>query len=231
MAWMENVQVLDLTTGRPEINIDETSQDTNFGTNSPNSTQEVDTTGETDDDMPYMEKGVGFPIHLFSDMEPEEVDKVPGEINHKCWYRMKSTMKDYLEKSSDRRHFLMRTSSKKSLVGKRKTGYCQGSFVCENKKCSFLSTEGKKKDKMFNFLFKNRTCRACGMFASQTKCTAIKMIQINQLEGILDVYHLGEHTCTPKEDRKKNDDFILEQIQKFPNLPPKQLQVHCIKQK
>ena len=110
MAWMENVQVLDLTTGTPAINLDETSQDTIFGTNSPNSTQEVDTTGETDDDMPYMKKGVGFPIHLFNDMEPEEVDKVPGEINHKCWYRMKSTMKDYLEKSSDKRHFLMRTS-------------------------------------------------------------------------------------------------------------------------
>ena len=69
------------------------------------------------------------------------------------------------------------------------------------------------------------------MFASQTKCTAMKMIQINQLEGVLNVYHLGEHTCTPKEDRKATDDFILEQIQKFPNLPPKQLQVHCIKQK
>ena len=69
------------------------------------------------------------------------------------------------------------------------------------------------------------------MFASQTKCTAMKMIQINQLEGVLNVYHLGEHTCTAKEDRKANDDFILEQIQKFPNLPPKQLQVHCIKQK
>ena len=69
-----------------------------FGTNSTNSTQEVDTTGETDDDMPYMKKGV------------------PGEIDHKCWYRMKSTMKDYLGKSSDRRHFLMRTSSQKSLV-------------------------------------------------------------------------------------------------------------------
>ena len=35
MAWMENVQVFDLTTGTPAINIDETSQDTNFGTNSP----------------------------------------------------------------------------------------------------------------------------------------------------------------------------------------------------
>ena len=60
---------------------------------------------------------------------------------------------------------------------------------------------------------------------------SMKMIQINQLEGVLNVYHLGEHTCTPKGDRKANDDFILEQIQKFPNLPPKHLQVHCIKQK
>ena len=57
------------------------------------------------------------------------------------------------------------------------------------------------------------------------------MIQFNQLEGKLYVYHLGEHTCIPKEDRKANDNFILEQIHKYPNLPPKQLQVQCIKQK
>ena len=97
-------------------------------------------------------------------MEPEEVDKIPSEINHKCWYRMKSTAKEYLQKSSDRRHFLIRTSSKKGLVGKRKTGYCEGSYVGKNKKCSFLSTEEKKNDKVFNFLLKKRTCTVCGMF-------------------------------------------------------------------
>ena len=68
------------------------------------------------------------------------------------------------------------------------------------------------------------------MLAKQNKCTAMKMIQFHQLEGKLDVYHLGEDTCTPKEDRKTNDDFILEQIHKYPNLPPKQLQVYCIKE-
>ena len=65
MPWRENVEVLDLTTGTPPINIDETSQDTNYGTNLPNSTGDAtDTTGENDDDVPFMKKGVGFPIHF-----------------------------------------------------------------------------------------------------------------------------------------------------------------------
>ena len=129
MAWMENAEVLDLTMGTPAINIDETSQDTNYSTNSPNFTQEVDTTGETDDDVPFMKKGIGFPIHLFNDMGPEEVNKVPGEINHKCWYRMKSTMKDIWKRTRiDRGHFLMRTS-KKRTCGEKKDWVLPG-LIC-----------------------------------------------------------------------------------------------------
>ena len=35
----------------------------------------------------------------------------------------------------------------------------------------------------------------------------------------------------PKEDKKRHDAYINEQIKKFPKMPPKQLQVHCIKEK
>ena len=57
------------------------------------------------------------------------------------------------------------------------------------------------------------------------------MIEFHQLKGICDVYHYGEHICIPKEDRKGNDDYINEQIKKHPTLPPKALQVQCVKEK
>ena len=63
------------------------------------------------------------------------------------------------------------------------------------------------------------------------ECHARKLIEFNQLRGICDVYHYGEHTCLPKEDKRGNDDYINEQIKKYPNLAPKALQVQCVKEK
>ena len=102
---------------------------------------------------------------------------------------------------------------------------------CENDKCSFLSTEGKKNILKFDNLRGNKVCRSCGIVTEKIKCPAIKMLEFNQLQGTLNVYHYEDHTCTPKDDRKKHDKYINEQIKKFPKMPPKQLQVHCIKEK
>ena len=229
MAGMEDVEILDLTTTRPSIDIDENSQDTNY---SANSTQDINSTEEIScDEVPTMKKGVPFPMHLFIGMEPVEVERIPPEINNLCCFKIKCPEKEYAERSSDRRWFQMNTSSRVGLLGKKKTGKCQGSFYCDNEKCSYLSTEGKQNEKHFNYLFQRKTCRACGVFASKRECPAGKMVEYNRQKGTLEVYHYGEHTCIPKEDRKANDEFILQQIKKYPNMHPKQLQVHCIKEK
>lgn len=229
MEGMEDVEILDLTTSTPSTEIDENSQDTNY---SENSTQDMNSTEDfSSDEVPTMKKGVPFPIHLFTGMEPEEVERIPPEINNLCCYRIKCTEKEYAERSSDRRWFLMNTSSRVGLLGKKKTGKCQGSYFCNNPKCSYLSTEGQENEKHFNYLFQKKTCRACGVFAKRRECPAGKMIEYNRLTGTLEVFHFGQHTCVPKEDRKANDEFILQQIQKYPNMHPKQLQVHCIKEK
>ena len=63
MPDMDDVEILDLTTETPSINIDETSQDTNYSTNSPNSTQDINSTEEgSQDDVPVIKKCVSFPI-------------------------------------------------------------------------------------------------------------------------------------------------------------------------
>ena len=69
-------------------------------------------------------------------MEPTEVDRIPGEIDGTCWYRIKCSDKEYTERTSDLRWFMMRTNSRTGLVGRRKVGSCQGSYICSNKNCS-----------------------------------------------------------------------------------------------
>ena len=125
----------------------------------------------------------------------------------------------------------MRTSSHTGLVGRRKVGSCQGSYICSNKNCSYLSTEGKPNEKLFDYLYKKKVCRSCGVFAAQKECNAFKLIEFHQLKGICKVYHYGEHTCISKEDKKGNDGYITKQIKKYPNLQPKALQVQCVKEK
>ena len=94
-----------------------------------------------------------------------------------------------------------------------------------------MSTEGKPNDKLFDYLYKKKVCRSCGVFAEQKECNARKLIEFHQLKGICEVYHYGDHTCIPKEDKKGNDSYISEEIKKYPNLPPKALQVQCVKEK
>ena len=64
-------------------------------------TQEINTTGNTTgessfsfDDAPSVKKGVSFPTYLYSEMEPILVDKLPGEIDGTCWYRIKCSEKE-----------------------------------------------------------------------------------------------------------------------------------------
>ena len=82
-------------------------------------TQEINTTGNSTgessfgfEDAPAVKKGVSFPTYLYSKMELTEVDRLPGEIDGTCWYRIKYSGKEYTEKTSDLRWFLMRTSSR-----------------------------------------------------------------------------------------------------------------------
>ena len=160
---MEDVEVLDLTTTASASSLvtDETSQEGNGFTESADSTQETTSESSFGAEDFKMKKGVSFPMHLYEGMEPEIVDQLPPEIDGIAWYRIKCTEKDYSSKTSDRRWLVMRTSSRVGLVGRRKIGSCQGSFICENPKCSFLSTEGRKNDKVFNYLFKKKVCRSC----------------------------------------------------------------------
>ena len=178
-----------------------------------------------------LKQGTPFPMHLFSDVTPEEVDFLPPEINGLKMYKIKCTTANYSARCSDRRWFQMRTSSRVGFNGIRKIGKCAGSYVCQYNNCSFLSTEGRKNEANFKYMYKHRVCASCGVIAEQLPCGAVKMLELSSTTGICTVYHLGDHTCNPKINRKENDEFISEQIKKFPTLTPKNLQVHCVKER
>ena len=127
-------------------------------------TQEINITGNTTgkssfgfEDAPTVKREVCFPTYLYSEIEPTEVDRIPGEIDGTCWYRIKYTEKEYTDKTSDLRGFMMRTNSCTGLVGRRKVGSCQGSYIFSNKSCSYLSAEDKPNEKLFNYLYKKRS--------------------------------------------------------------------------
>ena len=80
-------------------------------------------------------------------------------------------------------------------------------------------------------MYKHHVCTICDTLAEQLPCGTLKMVQLNYNTGIATVYHIGEHTCNPKINKKENYDFISKQIKKFPTLTPKMLQVHCVQEK
>ena len=186
---------------------------------------------QQDEAVPKINKGNYFPMQLFSELEPVEVDQIPPEIDGMKWYKIKCTSADYAQKTSDRRWFVNRTSSRVNFSGIRKIGKCLGSFVCHNPQCSYLSTEGKKNEYKFDYMYKRHVCSSCGVFAEQLTCGARKLVEFSHNTGFANVYHLGEHSCLPKVNRKEHDDYICEQIKKHPNLTPKNLQVQCVKER
>ena len=61
--------------------------------------------------------------------------------------------------------------------------------------------------------------------ATRRKCSAIKCIEYNKAAHILEVFHLGEHTCEAKQVAQEDDDkFLEDSIRKFgTTLGPKEL--------
>ena len=155
--------------------------------------------------VPTINRGNYFPLGMFSEMEPIEVDQLPHEVDGMKWCV--------------------------NFDGIKKVGKCLGSFVCHNPLCSYLSTEGKKNEYKFEYMFKRCVCSSCGVFAEQMACGARKLVEFSHNTGYANVYHLDQHTCLPKVNTKEHDDYICAQIKKYPNLTPKNLQVQCVKEK
>ena len=167
---------------------------------------------EVDTYLMKMRQGVSFPFHFLKYINEEEVDKLPPEINGSRKYKIKATISNYTELVKDRRWFKMSRSTVADPQTLRRVGKCGGSFVCNNKTCSFLSTQGEKNTSKFLFSSGVRVCHSCENCTTSTPCYTRKLVDFREKEGYVYVSHLGRHTCTPKVDRNKYDILIRKEI-------------------
>ena len=214
-----------------EISGNSPSSDSENENNAILETNELVIGGQSGDSLVelYLRPGTVFPTHLFDDVEPKVVNFLPPNINGNKYYHVKCDSRNFTKRTSDRRWWYMRTSSKKGLVGYRRVGTCNGSWECVNESCSYLSTEGKRNNWHFEFRNSTRCCYSCGTFASQVPCGARKLVQFSLGSEIAQVYHIGSHKCTLKPETSDNTSYTKQWVLKYPGMSFKDLKSTVIR--
>ena len=129
----------------------------------------------------YLRPSTIFPVHLYGPCIPKKVHFLPSNIDGLKFHHVACTPKNFLTKTSDRRWFYMRTSTKSGFRGLRKVGTCLGSWSCLNDECSFLKTEKAKNTTHFENRCGQKVCYSCGQFAlivEQENLSSIHLVQI-----------------------------------------------------
>ena len=171
----------------------------------------------------YLRPSTIFPTFLFRDVKPKRCNFLPQNLGGNKYYKVKCTIKNYSKKTSDRRWFYLRTSSKAGLNGIRKVGTCKGSWQCTNTSCSFLKTEKKPNTWHFDYRGGSRACYSCGTYAQQIPCGARKLVQMAYGCEYAEVYHIGKHNCTLQPELMSDIDYTSRWVQRYPGISYKEL--------
>ena len=171
----------------------------------------------------YLRLSTIFPTFLFRNVKPKRCNFLPQNLDGNKYYKVKCTIKNYSKKTSDRRWFYLRTSSKAGLNGICKVGYCKGSWQCTNTSCSFLKTENKPKTWHFDYRGGSRACYSCGTYAQQIPYGARKLVQMAYGCEYGEVYHIGKHNCTLQPELMSDIDYTSRWVQRYPGILYKEL--------
>ena len=99
--------------------------------------------------------------------ERQYVNQLPFEIDGLKCYILKFVAADRMKSSRDGRSWTWVTSSRKGFLGVRRTGTCNGGFLCENSNCGFYSAYGKRN--VYHFQKKEKMiCKICDEEATIT---------------------------------------------------------------
>ena len=166
-----------------------------------------------------------FPKHVFSSVEPEWVDHIPGNIDGKCMYKIRTDSRNYWKVTSDLRHFAMKTSNPRKFHGIRKTGYCQGDLFCPNSECTFVHTNSQSQEPNKTQWQKKKgsnmkTCYSCGSYAQSASCPGRKYVEFSFNDRIATVYHLGKHICHLKVNNARFNAMAHNTALNNPNCGP-----------
>ena len=176
----------------------------------------------------YLRPATMFPIFLFKRVTPKKVEFLPHNIDGNVYYKVCCTIKNYAKKTTNRRWFAMRTSSKRGLKGVRKVGTCKGSWKCINGTCSFLKTEHKENHWHFEYRGGSKACYSCGHYAAQEPCGARKLVQMAVGAEYAQVFHIGKHTCTLQQEVASDIDYTCKWVERYPGLTYRDLKSQVI---
>ena len=141
-------------------------------------------------------------------MDSVRVDEIPWDVDRDQKYTIECEKDEYIDKSKDGHWFKMHTSSRKGLDGRRKSGICIGSLMCENKTCPKLLTEGIPNTNEFTKDSNVDVCKSCGYFVPHAPCGALKLVEYDHDTKVMTVIYEGEHNCRPKLNLKKKFDIL-----------------------
>ena len=144
----------------------------------------------------------------FDGVETEMVDSVPWNVDGTHWYEIQCEANEWLDCCKDGRWFRMNTSGRKGFKGKRKTGVCNGSMMCENTSCTKLLTTGVCNTNEFTFDSGAYVCKCCGYYGVIENCGCKKIIEYDEEKKLLSVWYQGKHNCHIKPDVKNKTNFL-----------------------
>jgi hypothetical protein len=176
-----------------------------------------------------------FPLHLYEDLEPTEVEKCPPDINGFKFYKVQ-VREDWLKAQRDRRHFTMNSSKPcKENIGLviQKSGRCSGSHYCTNRSCDYRFMAGKSNSTQWE---RKRgqpgklNCFTCGAEAEREPCPARKLVQYHKYTKELLIFHINQHSCQLQLDTSERDAYYKQVIQENPGLSVSALQEQHVTQ-
>ena len=145
------------------------------------------------------------PVHI--------VDELPWGPDGDNIYKMKCTEENWIEKYEDGRWFHLKNSTHDGLLGKRRTGKCQGSFMCKRGDCPKLTAEDTVNKIDFRRVSTNMyVCACCGFRVQRDYCGAVKAVEFDRTTETLTYWHQGTHICQVKPN-------IRERRKALANLP------------
>jgi hypothetical protein len=172
--------------------------------------------------MPHIGRGRKVDMRLFAYATVEKADTCPHNIDGCKIYHIRCTVENHNTKVRDGRYFPMAKSNTKSATFD-KIGRCKGHMECSNKDCPFIQTSGKPNTHQFSLYDKGKFCFVCESPAVNKPCGVLKYTRFNQIDGLLKIYHYGNHTCTPKPNRRISKPIIEAALGKHPDLGAKHL--------
>ena len=170
-------------------------------------------------------KRIQFDMRPFWGMISEVVSKVPHNISGLEFYIIDVPQEDALyTKYKGWRYFEMHSSSREGFKGVRRLGKCTSSFIYNNKSWPLFLETGRENQHQFTTIGKNKFCYSCNSIVCRKPCSAIKLVEFNMQERLVEVYHKGKLTCQVKPNTEEPDQVIEENISRFGvNVGPKDL--------